>query len=232
MLAYARKHYGPKAIDKDTYLGFVNWANRLVRSYGKTTRAWSDGINNGRAVTVDPNVVLEHWYTHGESPQKLVDRGHRLMNSSWIPTYYILGGNRPDTVFGYEKWNPNLFQGGAALKPAGHSRNLGAKLHVWCDLPHLQTEQRGRGRASRPAADARPAGLGCPPSPPAPGPRTSPVIRSWRNPAWPAALHAERGGRAERFCRVRSGLPSVANPASTHTCYPICAGSIHHHSMR
>ncbi|MDG4864549.1 family 20 glycosylhydrolase, partial [Streptomyces sp. T-3] len=141
LLAYARKHYGPKANAKDAYLGFINWANRLVRASGKTTRAWSDGINGGSAVTVDKNIVLEYWFTHGLTPQQHVDNGHRIMNASWTPTYYILGGNKPDVRYGYEKWHTNLFQAGGTLKPASRSRNLGSKLHVWCDMPELQTEQ-------------------------------------------------------------------------------------------
>ncbi|WP_327354648.1 family 20 glycosylhydrolase [Streptomyces sp. NBC_01304] len=188
ILAYARKHYGPKANAKDTYLGFINWANRLVRAAGKTTRAWSDGVGGGSAVKVDPNVILEYWYTHGLTPQQHVDNGHRILNASWVPTYYILGGNKPDTVFGYEKWHPNLFQDGGTLRPASRSRNLGAKLHVWCDMPELQTEQQVAAGLREPLRMLAQQVWGSP-RPARTWARYQPLInRIGRSPGWPRAL--------------------------------------------
>ena len=42
------------------------------------------------------------------TPQELVDRGHRMMNAGWFPTYYVngVGGSprpvRPDMERAYE----------------------------------------------------------------------------------------------------------------------------------
>ncbi|TGB16108.1 glycoside hydrolase [Streptomyces sp. MZ04] len=188
LLAHARKQHGPKAGVRDAYLGFVNWANRLVRAHGKTTRAWSDGIHGGNTVTVDRNVILEYWYTHGLTPQQHVDNGHRIINASWHPTYYILGGNTPDTAFGYEKWHADLFEAGGTLKPHDRARNLGAKLHVWCDLPHLQTQQQVAAGIMQPLrmlsqqtwGSVRPAHAWA---------QFQPIIDTiGRNPAWPKQI--------------------------------------------
>jgi hexosaminidase len=140
MLAYAQQHYGPNATAKDTYLGFVNWANGIVHTAGKTTRAWNDGLYGGSAVTADANIVVEFWYNYGLSPQQHVDNGHRIANDSWTPTYYVLGGAKPDTTWGYQNWQPDLFQGNQTLAPASVGANLGSELHVWCDNPNAETE--------------------------------------------------------------------------------------------
>lgn len=138
LLDYARTKYGASANAKDTYLGFVNWANGIVRAAGKTTRAWNDGLFGGSAVTVDANIVVEFWYNYGLTPQQHVDRGHLISNESWDPTYYVLGGAKPNTTWGYETWQPDLFQGEQTITDA--SKNLGSKIHVWCDSPNAETE--------------------------------------------------------------------------------------------
>ncbi|MBC9714420.1 family 20 glycosylhydrolase [Streptomyces sp. TRM66268-LWL] len=182
--AYARKRFGPRADAKDAYLAFINWANRLVRSHGKTARAWSDGAHGGGVVKVDPNVVLEVWYTHGLPPQQHVDNGHLITNASWKPTYYILGGNKPDSVFGYERWHPHLFEGGRTLAPAHHSRSLGAKLHVWCDIPGQQNEQQVAHGLYRPLRMLSQQVWGSP-KPAATWADFQPVIdRAGRSPGW------------------------------------------------
>jgi hexosaminidase len=140
LLTYARAHYGATANAKDTYLGFINWADGVVRAGGKTTRAWNDGIFGGAAVTVSAAVVLDFWSASGLSPQTHVNNGHLLMNSSFTPTYYVLGGAKPDVIYAYQTWTPNLFQGNQTLDAASRAKNLGAKIHVWCDSPNAQTE--------------------------------------------------------------------------------------------
>ena len=53
--AYARAHYGPEAQPRDALFGFVNWADEIVRSHGKTTRMWNDGYVRGDStVGVNP----------------------------------------------------------------------------------------------------------------------------------------------------------------------------------
>ncbi|WP_436499486.1 family 20 glycosylhydrolase [Actinokineospora sp. HUAS TT18] len=145
LLTYARATYGANANAKDTYLGFINWANNIVRAAGKTTRAWNDGIFGGSAVTVNSNIIIEFWYNYGLSPQQHINNGHLISNESWDPTYYVLyssGPGGPRAQWGYDTWNPDLFQGSQSITTASKSKNLGSKLHIWCDYPEMATETR------------------------------------------------------------------------------------------
>ncbi|MER5640610.1 family 20 glycosylhydrolase [Kitasatospora sp. NPDC002227] len=141
LLTYARAHYGASATAKDTYYGFVNWSDAIVRAAGKTTRMWNDGIKSGDG-TVTPNadITVEYWYNYGLTPQQLVNAGHVVANESWTPTYYVLGGAKPDTQWMYETWTPDLFQGSNTLSDG--TKNLGSLIHVWCDNPTAETEDQ------------------------------------------------------------------------------------------
>ncbi|SDI36984.1 hexosaminidase [Actinokineospora alba] len=186
---YARAKYGATANAKDAYLGFVNWANGIVRASGKTTRAWNDGLFGGSAITVNPNIIVEFWYNYGLSPQKHLDNGHLISNESWTPTYYVLystGPGGPSSQWGYDTWNPDLFQGSQTIDAASRSKNLGSKLHIWCDYPEVATE-------ARIAADIR-DGLrmiaqqtwGSPKLVATWSSFTSVIAAIGRNPAWPS----------------------------------------------
>ncbi|MEU3461828.1 family 20 glycosylhydrolase [Streptomyces sp. NPDC006733] len=141
LLSYAREHYGADATAKDTYYGFINWADSLVRAGGKTMRMWNDGIKPGDG-TITPNadITVDYFNVYGLTPQQLVEAGHTVQNASWNPTYYVFGGGRPNTPYMYETWNPDVFQGGSTI--ADPSRNRGSKLHVWCDHPDAESEQQ------------------------------------------------------------------------------------------
>jgi hexosaminidase len=141
LLAYARGHYGASATAKDTYYGFINWVNDLVRAGGKTLRMWNDGIKPGDGtINPAPNIIVEFWYNYGLTPQQLLARGHTIANESWDPTYYVLGGDKPDNAWAYETWQPELFQGGGTITDP--ARNLGSNVHVWCDNPNAETEDQ------------------------------------------------------------------------------------------
>ncbi|TDD61297.1 glycoside hydrolase [Kribbella antibiotica] len=149
---YAKQRYGPAATGPDAYLGFVNWADEIVRTAGKTTRMWNDGLTRtGGTLTVNPAVVVEHWSMSGPTPwvgpawrpAELVAAGHKVMNASITPTYYTVGGlgallNTAPAIM-YDTWDPGLFVDGSRLPVAD---NLGAKLHLWCDQPDRQNEQQ------------------------------------------------------------------------------------------
>ncbi|UUU43521.1 family 20 glycosylhydrolase [Streptomyces sp. NBC_00162] len=141
LLSYARAHYGANATAKDTYYGFVNWADDLVRAGGKTTRMWNDGIKSADGtLRPHPGIVVEYWYTYGLTPQQLADAGHVVANESWTPTYYVLGGAKPDTKWMYETWTPDRFEGGNTL--SNPAKNPGSLIHVWCDNPTAETEEQ------------------------------------------------------------------------------------------
>jgi hexosaminidase len=138
LLSYARANYGPNTTAKDTYYGFINWANDIVHAGGKTMRMWNDGIKPGDG-TIEPasDIIVEYWTNSGLTPQQLIDVGHTVANESWTPTYYVYGGGKPDTRWMYESWNPGMFERRYSINDP--SKNLGSVIHVWCDTPTAET---------------------------------------------------------------------------------------------
>ncbi|MFC9473375.1 family 20 glycosylhydrolase [Nocardia sp. NPDC056952] len=145
---------GPDAVAADLVADTVNWANGIVRSYGKTARMWNDGIPRGARLPVDASIVVEHWTAgngvlpwagNDNGPEQLADQGYLLSNAAFTPTYWASGGyaapmNTPPEVL--YAWNPGLFVNGTRLRPDQRERLLGSKLHVWCDDPTTMTEQQ------------------------------------------------------------------------------------------
>lgn len=155
LLAYARAHYGPGANAKDTYLGFINWADAQVRAAGKTLRVWNDGLGGGAAIKVNPDVVVDYWIDEGPTPQQIIDAGHLIANESWDPTYYVTGtgtgnGRSPDLPWLYGVWQPDLFQKGQTIRVKDRARNLGSMLNVWCDNVGYETQMYIAGRIEEP----------------------------------------------------------------------------------
>jgi hexosaminidase len=140
---------------KDSFLGFINWMNEVVKSKGRTLRIWHDGLGGGGAVTVAPEVIVEWWSNHaGPPPQELIAGGHQVLNAGWFPTYYVngpLGSARPDMRSAYESWEVNQFYGplvaNETLATPPHTlaedepANRGSLLHVWNDDPEAATEE-------------------------------------------------------------------------------------------
>lgn len=228
LLSYARAHYGANATAKDTYYGFVNWADDLVRAGGKTTRMWNDGIKSADGtLRPHPGIVVEYWYTYGLTPQQLADAGHVVANESWTPTYYVLGGAKPDTKWMYETWTPDRFEGGNTL--SNPAKNPGSLIHVWCDNPTAETEEQiaagimyplralaqqtwGSPKVATTYAaftpSSRPSGTILPgPASPSPG-------------TWPWAVRPPppaRRRRTSRRQRPPTATPAPAGPAPTAT---------------
>jgi hexosaminidase len=186
LLACARRRHGPGANARDSYLGFINWAHEIAKSHGKVTRAWNDGLHDGAAVVVVGDIVLEHWFHAGPSPQEIVARGHSIMNCNADYLYYVLHRHEhwrasPGPL--YEAFEPHRFHGLGTIDPL-HARLLGAKLHVWCDKPEQETEEQ--------VAE----GIRCP--------LRSLAQKNWGSPALTAAYDAfvpiiERIGRAPGY---------------------------------
>jgi hexosaminidase len=168
--SYAREQYGPEANAKDAVHGFVNWVDQIVRAHGKTARMWHDEMNGGSAVTIDPDIVVEWWTNFSPlsdpnptatvpvlrppTPQELLDRGHRVMNAGWFPTYYAngraFGGVKPDMRTAYESWRLHEFYGPlvwdetlqwppATVSP-DEPGSVGSKINVWNEDPPDETE--------------------------------------------------------------------------------------------
>ena len=160
----AQARYGAQANAKDIYLGFVNWAHEIVKAHGKITRVWSDGLYGGSMVNpATDNIVYEHWVSWGQSPREIVERGIPIVNCNIHAVYYVPGSERmtanPQTL--YESFEPHLFctefnvlnniegitvPDGSEVNASEldllkqHPLNQGAKLHVWCDDPRVETE--------------------------------------------------------------------------------------------
>ncbi|MFE3585602.1 family 20 glycosylhydrolase [Streptomyces vinaceus] len=214
LLRYARAHYGAGATAKDTYYGFVNWADDLVRAAGKTTRMWNDGIKAGDG-TVTPHaaILVEYWYSYGLTPQQLAAAGHTVANESWTPTYYVLGGAKPDTKWMYETWTPDRFEGGATLTDP--SKNPGSLLHVWCDNPGAETQEQIAAGIMYPLRALAQQTWGSP-KPVATYAAFTPIAGAvGHNPAWPGL--AQPGNLARNRPTTASSTETAAFPASLAT---------------
>ncbi|WP_063753315.1 family 20 glycosylhydrolase, partial [Streptomyces sp. NRRL S-87] len=214
LLAYARAHYGAAATAKDTYYGFVNWADSVVRASGRTTRMWNDGIKAGDGtVRPDPGILVEYWYDYGLTPQQLADAGHTVANESWTPTYYVLGGAKPDTRWMYENWTPDLFQGGKGLTDP--ARNRGSLLHVWCDNPNAETEEQIAAGIMYPLRGLAQQTWGSPKPVATYADFTPIVVAVGHNPAWPAG--GQSGDLARNRPTTASSTETAAFPAAAAT---------------
>ncbi|WP_329200088.1 MULTISPECIES: family 20 glycosylhydrolase [unclassified Streptomyces] len=214
LLGYARAHYGANATAKDTFYGFVNWADALVRAGGKTTRMWNDGIKSGDGtLTPNPAIVVEYWYSYGLTPQQLAAAGHTVANDSWTPTYYVLGGAKPDTKWMYETWTADRFEGGATLlDPA---RNPGSLLHVWCDNPTAESEDQIAAGIMYPLRALAQQTWGSP-KPVATYAAFTPIVAAvGHHPAWPGA--AQPGNLALGRPTTASSTETANFPATSAT---------------
>ncbi|MGW6685311.1 family 20 glycosylhydrolase [Streptomyces sp. NPDC054961] len=214
LLSYARAHYGANATAKDTYYGYVNWADALVRAAGKTTRMWNDGIKAGDG-TVTPNaaILVEYWYSYGLTPQQLVAAGHKVANQSWTPTYYVLGGAKPDTKWMYENWTPDTFEGGNVL--ADGTKNPGSLLHVWCDNPNAETETQVAAGVMYPLRALAQQTWGSP-KPVSTYAAFTPIVAAiGHHPAWPGS--SQPGNLALNRPTTASSTETAAFPAALAT---------------
>ncbi|MFD7026847.1 family 20 glycosylhydrolase [Streptomyces sp. NPDC059917] len=214
LLAYARAHYGAGATAKDTYYGFVNWADDLVRAGGRTTRMWNDGIKSGDGtITPHPDILVEYWYGYGLTPQQLAAAGHQVANESWTPTYYVLGGAKPDTKWMYESWTPDRFEGGATLTDP--AKNPGSLIHVWCDNPGAETQDQIAAGIANPLRVLAQQTWGSP-KPVGDYASFTPVIATiGHNPAWPGL--AQPGNLARNRPTTASSTETANFPAATAT---------------
>lgn len=113
--SYAQARHGPDANHKDAVIDFLNEINALVRSRGRTLRAWNDGLGGGGVLTADTDIVVEVWTDLGGlTAEPLLERGHRIMNAGWWPTYYpqsVFAVPRPSMATAYEQWKVHRFYG-------------------------------------------------------------------------------------------------------------------------
>ncbi|MFI9236197.1 glycoside hydrolase family 20 protein [Streptomyces sp. NPDC053079] len=144
----ARQKYGPKARVQDLATGWLNDRAAVVRSLGKTPKAWNDGFFTGGVVTPDKSIEVEYWTGKeigARPPQEYLNEGRTLVNLNDEYLYYVLGQPNqfvyPTGERIYRQWSPAVLRGTAPVPtgPTGPDRIPGGRLAVWCDRPEAQT---------------------------------------------------------------------------------------------
>ncbi|WP_412539669.1 family 20 glycosylhydrolase [Longispora sp. K20-0274] len=128
--------------DHTAYLAFLAEMAALVRAHGKRPRIWNDGITPAdlAAGLLPADVVVDYWWpaVGAASPRDLTERGYQVTNAGWVPTYYVLNPDpnlppRTPLDWFYGTWSADRFFDGMTVT------GQGARLHVWCDEPGLET---------------------------------------------------------------------------------------------
>ncbi|GGP87749.1 lacto-N-biosidase [Streptosporangium pseudovulgare] len=137
MAAYAKEKFGPDAVPQDAFVDFVNRIDDYVKAKGKTLRIWNDGITTAAKVPLNTDIVVEHWYSYGLKPSRLLAQGRRLMNAS-NDLYHVRGAYGVNTRKLYDDgWDPRHFLGETVPSADGIT---GAKMTMWPDNGSGNTE--------------------------------------------------------------------------------------------
>jgi hexosaminidase len=153
----AKTQFGSQATGRDLEYAFVNWANGILRAQGKTTRIWNDQLVPGTVVTVDTNIIIDHWYGSTDpSPQTLADAGYALNNVNWHVLYGDTDNDGyPDPASIYDAFSPNLF----AIDPwdgSGQTLSVstpalrGMQMALWSDSDNAFSESHVATRLAPP----------------------------------------------------------------------------------
>lgn len=150
--SYAWSKWGLFANGKDAYIGFLNSVDDFLNSRGKVSRVWNDELGGASAVRLHSDIVVEWWTDFSpksgdplpKPPQHHLDRGHRVQNSGWWPTYDAMAGLPAVSMAeAYDSWKVHEFFGALFLNStiqtpphlvaSNEQKNLGAKLSLWMD---------------------------------------------------------------------------------------------------
>ncbi|WP_435861089.1 beta-N-acetylhexosaminidase [Streptomyces morookaense] len=144
----ARQKYGPGAKVQDLATGWLNGRAALVRSLGKTPKAWNDGFFRDGVVTPDKDIEVEYWTGKelgARPPAEYLDEGRPLVNLNDEYLYYVLGEPNqfryPTGERIHGQWSPAVVRGTTpvAAGQSGPDRILGGRFAIWCDKPDAQT---------------------------------------------------------------------------------------------
>ncbi|MFF4410507.1 family 20 glycosylhydrolase [Streptomyces sp. NPDC001262] len=144
----AQQRYGPDAKVQDLATGWLNDRAALVRSLGKTPKAWNDGFFTDGVVTPDKNIEVEYWTGKelgARPPTEYLNEGRPLVNLNDEYLYYVLGEPNqfryPTGERIFRQWSPAVLRGTTAVPAgqAGPDRILGGRFAIWCDKPDAQT---------------------------------------------------------------------------------------------
>ncbi|GAB3797507.1 family 20 glycosylhydrolase [Humibacter antri] len=135
----------------DVVIHFMNQVDDYVHSLGKTLRIWNDSILTGTKLSLNKDIVVEHWNAGGSmvTPQALVNQGHKVENST--DSLYIVRQNGNDQFTSNvqnlwnSNWTPRDFYNTAAPvndDPASGGQVVGAKIMAWPDNAPAKTENQ------------------------------------------------------------------------------------------
>ncbi|GGP00627.1 family 20 glycosylhydrolase [Wenjunlia tyrosinilytica] len=130
--AYATAHWGQGAKARDVMYAYLDWADEIVRSHGKTMRIWNDQLFPGYQIALDSQIIVDHW-THKtgfKTPQELLADGHKLVNSNWQKLYYSPLYIHSDPAAIYEKFTVSSFMGDQTATPVS-----GTQYSIWGEVP-------------------------------------------------------------------------------------------------
>ncbi|MFB7407685.1 MULTISPECIES: beta-N-acetylhexosaminidase [unclassified Streptomyces] len=142
----ARQKYGPQAGVQDLAEGWLNDRAAVVRTAGKTAKAWNDGFFRGGVVTADQRIEVEYWTGKeigARPPAEYLAEGRKVVNLNDEYLYYVLGEPNQFTYPTgrriYEQWTPLVLRGTTPVPARYAPQILGARFAVWCDLAGAQT---------------------------------------------------------------------------------------------
>jgi len=159
LTTWATAKFGSGAHANDCYRYFVNWADSIVKSKGKTMITWNDvmlGITGTKigACTLVTDIILDHWGAlnwigwGGTYPDAEHNLGYSMLNCSWDLFYILTTGSKttgdPQLVYSGPApfpaggWEIYTFAGGNL--PQGDAHIMGGKFPVWGDNPNAETE--------------------------------------------------------------------------------------------
>nr|WP_241670892.1 glycoside hydrolase family 20 protein [Streptomyces lavendulae] len=143
----ARRKFGANGNVADLTTRWLNDRAATVRAHGRTLRAWNDGFYRS-STAVQPAGDLQVAYWTGKEigarqPEEYLSAGRGLVNYNDEFLYYVLG--QPQTFVYptgrriYERWNPRVVRGTAAVPARYDGQILGGSFAVWGDHPDAQT---------------------------------------------------------------------------------------------
>ncbi|MGW1929928.1 beta-N-acetylhexosaminidase [Streptomyces sp. NPDC001919] len=146
LAAAARQKYGAQAGVQDLAEGWLNDRAAVVRTAGKTAKAWNDGFFRGGVVTADQGIEVEYWTGKeigARPPAEYLAEGRKVVNLNDEYLYYVLGEPNDFTYPTgrriYEQWTPRVLRGTTPVAARYDAQILGGRFAVWCDLAGAQT---------------------------------------------------------------------------------------------
>ena len=126
--------------DGDSYRGYVNFLDTLLRQHGKSVRMWGSLSRESGDIPVRTDITLQEWDTGWSDPMAMDQLGFPIINAS-SEFLYIVTPKTPwftdhiDTRNLYERWEPTIFSrtDRTLNMPSGDPRLQGAMFDFWGD---------------------------------------------------------------------------------------------------